>query len=175
MLELEAVRSFTAGVSIGNKLETGHNVIIREENIIGDNFRIWNNCVLDYGCKIGNSVRIHNNVYVAQFTIIEDDVFLAPGVMIANDLHPICTKCMKGPKIEKGAKIGTNVTILPALVIGKGCLVGAGAVVTKDVPPYSVVTGNPATIVCKVNQLKCKTGMKERPYEIWGYDDDPSG
>ena len=72
------------GSRIGRNLETGHNVVIREENKIGDNFSIWSNSVIDYGCKIGNNVKIHCNCYIAQFTTIEDDVFMAPGVTIAN-------------------------------------------------------------------------------------------
>ena len=75
------------GSRIGSNFETGHNVVIREENIIGDNFRIWNNSVIDYGCQIGNNVKIHNKVYVAQFTVIEDDVFIAPGATCANDFR----------------------------------------------------------------------------------------
>jgi UDP-3-O-[3-hydroxymyristoyl] glucosamine N-acyltransferase len=86
-----------SNVTVGDHLETGHNVVIREENNIGHDFSIWSGSVIDYGCQIGNQVRIHTNVYVAQFTTIEDDVFLAPGVTIANDPHPICTLCMKGP------------------------------------------------------------------------------
>ena len=61
---------------IGDHLETGHNVVIREENVIGDHFAVWNNTVIDYGCVIGNNVRIHCNCYIAQFTTIEDDVFI---------------------------------------------------------------------------------------------------
>ncbi|MBU1613676.1 N-acetyltransferase [bacterium] len=153
-----------AGLKIGDNLETGHNVVIREENIIGDNFNIWNNSTVDYGCQIGNNVKIHNNVYLAQFTILEDDVFLAPGVITGNDPHPICTKCMKGPTIRKGARIGINATLFPRIVIGEHCLIGAGAVVTRDVPPQSVVYGNPARVVCSTSELKCKQGMKEKPY-----------
>jgi len=153
-----------AGLKIGDNLETGHNVVIREENLIGDNFNIWNNSTVDYGCQIGNNVKIHNNVYLAQFTILEDDVFLAPGVITGNDPHPICTKCMKGPTIKKGARIGINATLLPHIIIGEHCLIGAGAVVTKDIPPRSVVYGNPARVACSTSELKCKQGMKERPY-----------
>ena len=73
------------GSKIGKGLETGHGVVIREENLIGDHLSIWNNSTIDYGCVIGSRVRVHCNVYVAQFTTIEDGVFLAPGVQIAND------------------------------------------------------------------------------------------
>lgn len=154
-----------SNTSIGKDLQTGHNVVIREENKIGDNFNIWNNSTVDYGCLIGDNVKIHNNVYVAQYTTIEDDVFLAPGVIIANDRHPLCAKCMKGPTIKKGARIGVNSTLLPHIVIGENALVGAGSVVTKDVPKDAVVCGNPARVVTEVRSLKCKTKIKERAYE----------
>lgn len=146
-----------AGTSIGRDLQTGHNVVIREENIIGDGVGIWSNSVVDYGCRIGNNVKIHSNVYIAQFTTIEDDAFLAPGVNIANDMRPLCAECTHagGPTIKRGARIGVNVTILPRVTIGEYALVGAGSVVTKDVPAYAVVYGNPARVYSTVNELPC--------------------
>ena len=155
------------GSRIGCNLETGHNVIIREENDIGDNFRIWNNSVIDYGCHIGNNVKIHNQVYVAQFTTIEDDVFLAPGVNLANDIHPGCPhshECMRGPHIKRGAQIGINSTVLPRVVIGEYAVIGAGSVVTKDVPDGTVVYGNPARIKGEIDSLTCSTGIIDKPY-----------
>jgi len=156
------------GVKIGNNLQTGHNVVIREENTIGDDFNIWNNSVIDYGCQIGNRVKIHCNCYIAQFTIIEDEAFLAPGVTIANDPHPGCefsSKCMRGPHIHRRAQIGVNVTILPFVHIGENCLIGAGSVVTKDIPPYSLAYGNPARVVGDVREITCTTGLTDRPYK----------
>ena len=144
------VRAFTviyAGSRIGSHLETGHGTVIREENRIGDHQSIWSNSTIDYGCVIGNNVRIHTGVYVAQFTTIEDEVFLAPGVMIANDRHPICRECMRGPTIKRGARVGINATLLPEVVVGEGALVGAAAVVTRDVPAGMVVAGNPARVM----------------------------
>lgn len=151
-------------VCIGDHLETGHNVVIREESSIGHHLSIWNNSTIDYGCVIGNHVRIHTNVYVAQFTVIEDDVFLAPGVTIANDPHPICTLCMSGPTIKRGARIGVNATLLPRITIGEHALVGAGSVVTRDVPDGAVVVGNPARVVKGVDELECPLGIVEKPY-----------
>lgn len=155
------------GSKIGKKMETGHNVIIREENKIGNDFKIWNNSVVDYGCKIGNNVKIHSNCYVAQFTTIEDDAFLAPGVTIANDIHPGCDfskECLKGPTIKKGAQIGVNSSILPFVTIGEYAVIGAGSVVTKDIPPYSVAYGNPARVRGKIKDIKCITGLTKKPY-----------
>jgi acetyltransferase-like isoleucine patch superfamily enzyme len=158
-----------SGVRVGKNLQTGHNVVIREENEIGDDFAIWNNSVIDYGCKIGSGVKIHCNCYMAQFTVVEDAAFMAPGVTIANDIHPGCefsSKCMRGPHIGKGVQIGVNVTILPYVKIGEGCLVGGGSVVTKDLPPFSLAYGNPARAVRDVRELTCTTGLTDRPYKM---------
>ena len=152
------------GSAIGRDFETGHNVVVREENEIGDEVSIWSNSVVDYGCKIGSRVKIHTGVYIAQFTTIEDDVFLGPGVMIANDLHPICTECMLGPTIKVGARIGLNATILPHVVIGENALVGAGAVVVRDVEPGTVVAGSPAKVLGMVKDLRCIYGSKGMAY-----------
>lgn len=156
-----------AGSTIGNRLETGHNVVLREENEIGNRFSIWNNSVVDYGCKIGNNVKIHCNIYVAQFTVIEDEVFMAPGVTIANDIHPGCPdshECMRGPILKRGCRLGVNVTVLPYVTIGEKTLIGAGSVVTEDIPPGVVAFGNPARIYSKLTDLTCKTGRREAPY-----------
>lgn len=155
------------GSQIGDRLNTGHNVIIREENVLGDDVSIWSGSVVDYGCRIGNRVKIHANCYIAQFTVLEDDVFLAPGVAIANDIHPGCafsTQCMRGPTLEQGVQVGVNVTILPYVRIGAHSLIGAGSVVTADVPPNSVVVGNPGHVVRTLDQLRCSTGLTDVPY-----------
>lgn len=149
------VRSFTViylGSMIGSHLETGHHVVIREENRVGDHVSIWSNTVLDYACTIGNRVRIHSSVYVAQHTVMEDDVFVAPGVTLANDRYPI-SRSLEGPVLRRGARIGVNATLLPGVDVGANALVGAGAVVTKDVPEGVVVVGNPARIIGSVDSL----------------------
>ena len=155
-----------AGSTIGAYLQTGHNVIIREENVIGDHLEIWSNSIIDYGCRIGNKVKIHANVYIAQFTTIENDVFLAPGVTIANDPHPLCHQCTQenGPTIKAGARIGINATILPGVVIGECALVGAGAVVTKDVPDKAVYYGNPGRVTKSVDEISCPHDPIGRAY-----------
>jgi acetyltransferase-like isoleucine patch superfamily enzyme len=138
-----------AGSHIGARFQTGHHVVVREECQIGDDVSIWSNTVVDYGCRIGNRVKIHSNGYIAQYTEILDDAFLAPGVAVANDLYPgqvDSARLMSGPLVGAGAQIGVNVTLLPFVRIGDGCLVGAGSVVTRDLPPGTVAFGNPARI-----------------------------
>jgi len=155
------------GSTIGCNLETGHNVVIREENNLGNNVRIWTNSIIDYGCRIGDNVKIHSNVYIPQFTTIEDEVFIGPGVCLANDIHPGCPKaveCMAGPLIKKGAQIGINATILPRITIGEYAVVGSGSVVTADVPSGAVVYGNPARVYNRIENIVCLNGLIDKPY-----------
>jgi UDP-2-acetamido-3-amino-2,3-dideoxy-glucuronate N-acetyltransferase len=72
---------------------------------------------------------------------------------------------MRGPVIKKGVRIGVNVTIIPFVTIGENCLIASGAVVTKDIPPNSVVMGNPARAVKRIDELRCKSGLRDRPYK----------
>ena len=144
------------GSTIGQRLETGHGVVIREGCEVGDDVSVWSNSVIDYGCRIGNRVKIHCNCYVAQFTELADDVFLAPGVTIANDLYPgdrRSAQLMAGPRIGAGAQIGVNVTVLPFVRIGAGALIGAGSVVTRDIPAAVVAFGNPAVPRRAIDEL----------------------
>lgn len=155
------------GSRIGGGLQTGHNVVIREENVLGAGVQVWSNSVIDYGCVIGDRVKIHSNCYIAQFTTIGDDCFLAPGVTVANDIHPGCAfsqPCMQGPTLEAGVQVGVNATLLPFIRIGAGAIIAAGAVVTANVPAGSVVAGNPARVVRQREELVCSTGLTDRPY-----------
>ena len=156
-----------AGSRIGSDFETGHNVVIREENEIGDHVSIWSSTILGYGCRLGNRVKLHCNITVGEFSVIEDDVFISANSVLPNDLHPGCdfsAQCMRGPRICRGAQIGVNATILPFVTIGERALVGAGSVVTRDVPPGVVILGSPARVVKSIADIKCFTGLTDRPY-----------
>ena len=145
-----------AGSVIGARFTTGHHVVVREENVLGDDVAIWTNTCIDYGCRIGNRVKVHSNCYVAQYTVIDDDAFLAPGVTIANDLYPKVPGSrtfMTGPHIGAGARIGVNVTLLPFVRIGANALIGSGAVVTRDIPEGAVAYGSPARVRGQVDDL----------------------
>jgi len=138
--------------------------IIESENI-GENTKIWHfshvmpgaqigkNCTIgkyvsiEKNVKIGNNVKIQNHVSVFEGVVIEDDVFVGPGVVFTNVKKPKSAKPAKKylkTIVKKGASIGANATILPGIIIGENAMVGAGAVVIKDVPKNTTVIGNPA-------------------------------
>lgn len=164
------IRSFTtiyAGTKIGNNFATGQGVSIREDNVIGDNVSIGTNSVLEFENVVGNNVRIHTGCFL-EMTKIEDDVFVGPRVVFTDDPHPMkCPnykECLGGVTVKRLAKIGANSTLLPGVTVGENSLVGAGSVVTKDVPPSVVVAGNPAHVINEIDNLKCVKGFFEKPY-----------
>jgi acetyltransferase-like isoleucine patch superfamily enzyme len=159
------------GNKVGKNFQTGHGVLIRENNLIGDDVSVGTHSVVERENVIGNKVRIHTNCYIPEFVEIKNKAWLGPGVTILNVLHPPCPKwdeCGKGVVIEENAKIGGNVTIGPRLTIGKNSLIGCGSVVVDSIPENSVAVGNPAKIVKKVAELKCDLGHYEVPYEWEG-------
>lgn len=152
------------GTSFGSRFTTGHNVIVREDVIVGDDVSIWSNSVIDYSSSIGDRVKIHCNCYVAQFTRIDADAFLAPGVTIANDLFPgaeASAIAMQGPWIGAHAQIGANVTILPFVHIGEGAIIGAGSVVTRNVPDGAIAYGNPARVAGHLEEIDIAERLRE--------------
>jgi len=170
------VRPFTtlyAGSVIGARLQTGQGASIREDNVLGDDVSIGTNAVLEFGNRIGNRVRIHSGCFLEMVTI-EDDVFVGPNVVFTDDPHPMgCpryTECRGGATVRRLARIGANSTILPGVVIGENALVGAGSVVVDDVPDGTVVAGNPARFIRRVEELTCEAGFYSRPYSWPPYD-----
>lgn len=142
-------------VVAGDRFKTGHNVVIREMTTIGENVLIGTNAVVDGNVSIGNNVSIQSNVYIPTNTVIEDNVFLGPCSVLANDKYPIRIKYeLKGPVLRKGASVGANSTILPGVEIGEGAMVAAGALVTKNVPAWSMAIGFPARVVPMPDWLK---------------------
>lgn len=154
---------------IGEKFNTGHGVLIRENCKIGDNCSVGTHSVLERDVTMGNNVRVHSNVFIPEYTYIEDNAWIGPSVVMTNAYHPLCShvkKCMKGPTIKKNAIVGANVTLAPYVTIGENAFIGAGSVVTIDVPDGMVAYGSPATIRKKTTELQCKTGIKgSNPYE----------
>jgi len=156
-----------AGTTIGRRFQTGHHAMIREETSIGDDVSIGTNSVVEHHVRIGNRVRIHSQAFVPEYSVLEDDTWVGPNAVLTNAPHPLCPRakeCLRGPTLKRGAKIGANATVLPYVVVGEMALVGAGAVVVKDVPDRAVVAGNPARTIKSVDQLTCPLKLVETPY-----------
>jgi acetyltransferase-like isoleucine patch superfamily enzyme len=160
-----------AATSIGANFQTGHGVLIRENNSIADNVSVGSHTVIERGNRIGNNVRIHSNCFIPEFTVIEDYAWIGPCVTILNVLHPPCPRfedCAKHVVIGPNAKIGGNVTVGPRVTIGANSLVGMGSVVTSDIPGDVVAFGNPARPIKSIRELACETGYYDTPYEWEG-------
>ena len=147
------IRSHTviyAGNRIGANFQTGHGAMIREWNEIGDDVSIGTHSIVEHHVKIGNGVRIHSNVFVPEYSVLEDRCWIGPNVVFTNAAYPQTPDTkdnLRGPHIMTGAKIGANCTLLPGVTIGRNALVGAGSVVVHDVPDGKVAVGNPARVI----------------------------
>jgi len=145
-----------AGNVIGAGFQTGHGVMVRENNDIGVNVSVGTHSVIEHHVIIRDDVRIHTNVFVPEYTILEAGCWLGPNVVITNALYPQSRgvkERLQGAHVMARAKIGANVTLLPGVVIGEYALIGAGAVVTKDVAAGAIVVGNPARIIGQVDDI----------------------
>jgi acetyltransferase-like isoleucine patch superfamily enzyme len=134
-----------ADVRAGDRLTTGHGVLIREHTELGDDVLVGTNTVIDGRTSIGSAVSLQTNVYVPSETEIGDRVFVGPGAVLTNDPYPVRTDAdLAGPTLADGVSIGANATVLPGVSVGEGAFVAAGAVVCEDVPPRTLVAGVPA-------------------------------
>jgi len=132
-------------VSIGDRFQTGHNGLVREETTVGDDVLLGTNTVIDGYSEIGSHVSMQTGVYVPSNTTIGSNVFLGPHATLTNDPYPIRQDVgLEGPTIEDGASVGANASVLPGVTVGENAFVSAGAVVTTDVPPNTLAKGVPA-------------------------------
>jgi len=146
-------------VKIGKNTRIWHFVHVRRGARIGENCNIGKGVYIDKDVEIGNNVKIQNFVSVYHGVKIEDDVFIGPHATFTNDLYPRSFNEdweLVPTLVKRGASIGANATIVCGIVIGEYAMIGAGAVVTKDVPPFGLVYGNPA----RLKGFVCYCGRK---------------
>lgn len=153
--------------NIGKGTKIWNWVQVRENSNIGENCILSKGVYIDFDVKIGNNVKIQNNVSLYHGVTIEDGVFVGPHVCFTNDKIPRAINPdgtikagddwqISETKVKEGSSLGANSTILPGVTIGRFALVGSGSIVTKDVPDFALVYGNPA----KVHGYVCKCGKK---------------
>ncbi len=157
--EAAVVRSHTviyAGTTIGSRFQCGHQVMIREHTEIGDDVSIGTGSVVEHHVTVKSGARLHSNVFVPEFSVLEEECWLGPNVVLTNAKYPQSPRVKEeliGPTIRPRAKIGANSTVLPGVTVGEDSLVGAGSVVVGDVPAGAVVAGNPAKIIKQIRDL----------------------
>jgi acetyltransferase-like isoleucine patch superfamily enzyme len=137
-----------AGSRLGSDVIVGDQACVRERCEIGDDVVVGRGAFVENDVVVGPRTKIQANAYVTAYSLLEEDVFLAPCVVTTNDNFMGRTELRhelrRGPTIRRGARIGGGAVLLPGIEIGEEALVGAGAVVLADVPPCAVVVGNPA-------------------------------
>ncbi len=142
------------GSVIGRECYIADQAVVRERCRLGTGVVIGQRCTVENDCQIGDYTKLQTAVYLTATSTVEDNVFIAPMVTTTNDPYVARNKSrqdtMQGPIIHRAARIGGGAVLLPGIHIGQEALVAAGAVVTRDVPPYRLVMGVPARVVRQV-------------------------
>jgi acetyltransferase-like isoleucine patch superfamily enzyme len=140
-----------AGSKIGARVILGDQSCVRERVVIGDDVVVGRGSLVENDTTIGALTKIQAEAYITAYSTLEENVFIAPCVVTTNDNFMGRTErrheLIKGPTIRRGARVGGGAILLPAVEIGEEAFVGAGALVTKDVPPRKLVLGSPARVV----------------------------
>jgi UDP-2-acetamido-3-amino-2,3-dideoxy-glucuronate N-acetyltransferase len=144
------------GCQIGEGTKIWHFSHIMPDCVIGNNCNIGQNVVISPEVILGNNVKVQNNVSIYTGVICEDDVFLGPSMVFTNVINPRSAVNRRGQysktTVKKGASIGANATIVCGNDLGEYCFIGAGTVVTKYVPPYALIVGNPGKQIGWISQ-----------------------
>lgn len=150
---------------VGDGTKVWHQAQVREEAEIGEKCNIGKGVYVDTKAKIGNRCKIQNYVSIYNGVVVEDDVFVGPGATFTNDQYPRAflwgEDRIGRTLIKKGASIGANSTIICGVTVGRYAMVGAGSVVTRDVPDNAMVFGNPA----EFKGFVCECGRKIAKFE----------
>jgi acetyltransferase-like isoleucine patch superfamily enzyme len=143
-----------AGSSIGARVILGDQSCVRERVEVGDDVVLGRGSYIENDTSVGALTKIQADAYITAYSTLEEHVFIAPCVVTTNDNYMGRTEKrlsqMRGPTIRRGARVGGGAILCPGVEIGEEAFVGAGAVVTKDVPPRTLVVGNPARVLREV-------------------------
>jgi acetyltransferase-like isoleucine patch superfamily enzyme len=152
------------GVTIGDFFQSGHNCIIREDNIIGHHTSFGTLSELYAQAQLGNYVRIHSKVIVSEKNIIEDYVWIFPFVVLTNVKYSPVSDFLV-TRVKEYALIFASAIILPGITIGENAIIGAGALVTKNVPKERLIIGNPGRDIKSVRDIKDENGNSVYPWK----------
>ena len=141
----EILKHIGENVKIGKDVKIWHFTYVGDNTEIGDETKIGSLVHVDYKVRIGRNCKIEGMAYIPPLTIIEDNVFVGPGVIFTNDPYPMSSKMLR-VHVESGAVICAGAVLKAGVRVGARSIIGMGAVVTRDVPPEKVVFGNPARI-----------------------------
>lgn len=136
--------------NIGEDTKIWQFVVVLKGAKIGANCNICAHTLIEGDVEIGDNVTVKSGVYIWDGTRIEDDVFIGPNATLTNDSMPRSKQypdSFSGITLKKGCSVGANATLLPGITIGQGAMIGAGSVVTKNIPDHAIVVGNPAKII----------------------------
>lgn len=152
---VHATAEVSSAATIGKGTKIWNNVQVRQGALIGSDCIISKDVYIDTGTVIGDRCKIQNTVSVYQGVTIDDEVFVGPNVSFTNDRVPRAFNSeweITETQVQQGASIGANATIICGVVIGEYAMIAAGSVVTKDVEPFTLVMGNPARAVAKIDK-----------------------
>jgi UDP-3-O-[3-hydroxymyristoyl] glucosamine N-acyltransferase len=154
-----------AGCTMGPGFQTGNRAVIREESYFGSNCSFGTLSQSDGRISVGDNCRFHNNVFIATYTTVADNVHFYPMSCTVDSLHPPCQQGREGPTVASGTIIGAKVLLLPRVRLGENVVVAGGSIVTHDIESDMVVAGVPAKPIKRRDEVRCH--IEERPaYDV---------